>query len=111
MKYKEITLHDTSYKFRITTKAQVEIERKIGPLLSQIDRIVEAEVLATILWGSLLTFNHSITLDKTYTLIDKLIDEGIIDTPDKRIEFVMDLLEDAGFLSEEQAETVKNQIK
>lgn len=102
MKSIDRIINNKEYKFRITTKAQLEIEKKIGPLLNSIERITEAQVLATIVWGSLLALNHNITLDDAYTLVDEMIDAGLIDTAEKRIDFVMELLANAGFLSKAQ---------
>ena len=111
MKSLDYIINGNEYKFRITTKAQVEIEKKIGPLLNCVERIVEGEVMATLVWGALLTLNHGITLDKAYTIVDEMIDDGLIDTAEKRIEFVMNLLENAGFLSQEQVSGAQEIMK
>ena len=102
--YKSVEINGKEYRFRITNKSQKEIEKRIGPLLEAISRATEAEILATIIWGALTPLNHGVTLESVDELIDKMVDEGIIDDADKRAAFVMELLRDAGFLSKAQLE-------
>ncbi|MDT8715437.1 hypothetical protein IAI10_02040 [Clostridium sp. 19966] len=107
MNFKLVTVGDKEYKFRITNKSQIEIEKKIGPLLSALERATEGTVMATIVWGALIPLNHDVTLDKANDIIDEMVDEGIINSTEKRIDFITDILKDSGFFSQEDIEGMR----
>ncbi len=112
MKHKLVEIGGKQYKFRITNRSQAEIEKKIGPLLKGLERLAEAQVMTTIVWGALNNpLNHGITLDACYDLVDQMIDEGIIDTAEKRSEFLMELMVDAGFFSQEHVKVMKGKTE
>jgi hypothetical protein len=105
--YKSIQIEGKEYKFRITNKSQKEIEKRIGPLMEAIGRAIEAEVMAVIVWGALFPLNSGITLDDADNIIDKMVDEGIIDSAEKRVNFILELLQGAGFFSADQVDKMK----
>ena len=105
--YKLVTIDGKEYKFRITNKSQKEIEKRIGPLMEAINKATEAETMAVIVWGALYPLNSGVTLDAADDIIDKMVDEGIIDSAEKRVNFVMELLQTAGFFSASQVEEMK----
>ena len=84
MLYETITINDKDYKARLTARALVDLEKKLGtsPInvfieLSQKENYMpDLTTLITILHASLQAMEHGITLEKTYELYDAMIDEG-----------------------------------
>ena len=106
MLYTTITIGGIDYKARLTAKACVDLEKKLGtnPLnvFSQIatdGSIPPLGTLILILQASLVTYEHGITLDKAYELYDKFIDDG--NTLMDLVPILMDIFKISGFFKEE----------
>ena len=84
MLYHTITVNDKEYRLRLTARALVDLEKKMGtsPInvfmeMSQKESYVpELSVLIAIFHASLQAMEHGMTLDKTYELYDQMVDEG-----------------------------------
>ena len=106
MLYTTITIGGIDYKARLTAKACVDLEKKLGtnPLnvFSQIatdGSIPPLGTLILILQASLVTYEHGITIDKAYELYDKFIDDG--NTLMDLVPILMDIFKTSGFFKEE----------
>lgn len=112
MKFKEYTINGKEYKFRLTTRGVIGFEKKVGPLLTNIEKMIEAEPMTILIWSSLQNpLNHGVSIDDAMDLLDFMIEEGIIDTAEKRMNFVSELLVDAGFLAKEDLTSMKMETK
>lgn len=107
MLFKSVKIGEKEYKFRITNASQCQIEEKIGPLLNALDHVMEGKVFSTIIWGALYPLQHEVTLERASDLVDEMVDEGVIAGSEARVDFVIDLLKDAGFFSEQEVEEIK----
>lgn len=76
-------------------------------MLAAINRVTEAEVMVAIIWGALYPLNHEVTYDKAYDILDQMVDDGTINGTEKRVNFIMELLEVSGFLSQEEIKEMK----
>ncbi len=119
MLYTTITIGGNEYKARLTAKACVDLEKKLGtnPLnvfmdiaTKDVPVLPKLETIITILHVSLQAFQHGITIDKTYELYDKFIDEGHALTD--LIPIIIEIFQVSGFLpsDEEVEETTEKNV-
>lgn len=99
------TVDNKDYNLKLTAKACVELERKLGtnPLnvlgrLANADELPTLETLLTILHCSLVPMNHGITIDDTYSIYDKYVEEG--HTMLDLIPVIIDVFKSSGFIKE-----------
>ena len=109
MLYTTITIDGVDYKARLNAKACVDLEKKLGtnPLnifakIADNGNIPDLGVLITMLQASLTAYNHGITMDKTYELYDKFVDEG--HTLMDLVPILLDVFRVSGFFKEETIE-------
>ena len=109
MLYTIITIDGVDYKARLNAKACVELEKKLGtnPLnvfskIATDGSLPDLGVLITMLQASLTAYNHGITMDKTYELYDKFVDEG--HTLMDLVPILLDVFKVSGFFKEETIE-------
>ena len=109
MLYTTINIGGTDYKARLNAKACVDLEKKLGtnPLnifakIADNGNIPDLGVLITMLQASLTAYNHGITMDKTYELYDKFVDEG--HTLMDLVPILLDVFKVSGFFKEETIE-------
>ena len=109
MLYTTITIDGVDYKARLNAKACVDLEKKLGtnPLnifakIADNGNIPDLGVLITMLQASLTAYNHGITMDKTYQLYDKFVDEG--HTLMDLVPILLDVFKVSGFFKEETIE-------
>ena len=109
MLYATITIDGVDYKARLNAKACVDLEKKLGtnPLnifakIADNGNIPDLGVLITMLQASLTAYNHGITMDKTYELYDKFVDEG--HTLMDLVPILLDVFKVSGFFKEETIE-------
>lgn len=84
MLYTKITINDIDYKARLTARALVDLEKKMGTsplnifmeMSKKEDYIPDLSILISIFHASLQAMEHGITLDKAYELYDQMVDEG-----------------------------------
>lgn len=79
MMYLEFVVKDDTYKLRLTTRNVIALERKYGcsPLaLFEDEQVPKVDVLADILHASLQTYQHGISINDAYDILDKWLEEG-----------------------------------
>jgi len=107
MLYAIWSVGDRDYKCRLTARACVDLEKKLGENpLNVFIKIANANGalptigdMITILHASLQSMEHGITLDKTYELYDQYVDEGHSLT--ELIPTVLEIFKVSGFFNEE----------
>ena len=83
MLYTVLNVGDKEYKCRLTAKACVDLERRMGqnPLnvfteIQKSNELPKVEDIIMILHASLQALEHNISLDDTYAIYDEFVDEG-----------------------------------
>lgn len=115
MMYATFTVQDRDYKARLSAKNCVDLEKKLGtnPLNKLLEMLMEVEsaansgrlklpsleVLIIMLHASLQTYEHSITIDKTYDIYDEWTKSGhsMLDL----MAFLVEVFEVSGFIPEQ----------
>lgn len=101
------------YKGRLSARSCVELEKKLGtnPLnvfmeIAQKGQMPNIETIVVMLHASLQQFNHGISLDDTYDLYDKFVDEG--HTLMDLIPILLEIFKVSGLMPEEDKVDAKN---
>ena len=104
MLYETITIGGKDYKARLTARALVDLEKKLGtsPINVFIEMgqkegfMPELETLILVFHASLQAMEHGITLEKAYDLYDEMVDEGkgIVEL----LNFIVDVFQSSGLL-------------
>ena len=109
MLYTIFNVGGNDYKARLTAKACVDLEKKLGtnPLnilgdFSTTNRIPDLSTMLVILHASLQAYNHGITLDKVYDIYDAFVEEG--NTLMELFPIIIDIFKTSGFFKEETEE-------
>lgn len=112
MIYTNFTVGNTDYKLRLTAKACVELEKKIGgnPLniftkINSTSEMPKLEDIILILHASLQAFNHNISINDTYEIYDKFVDDG--KSLMELIPVIIEVFKVSGFFREDKV-TEKN---
>lgn len=105
MLYTVLNVGDKEYKCRLTAKACVDLERKIGqnPLnvfteIQKSNELPKVEDIIMILHASLQALEHNISLDDTYAIYDEFVDEG--NTLIELIPIIVEIFKVSGFFKE-----------
>ncbi|MBQ7937622.1 MAG: hypothetical protein IJ283_03905 [Oscillospiraceae bacterium] len=113
MLYSIFTVNGEDYRLRLDCKYCVELEKKLGtnPLnvftkIGQTGEIPQLDVLITILHCSLQHFHHNMTMDKTYELYDKFVDDG--NTLMELVPVLMEVFKVSGFFKDNKEEEIEN---
>lgn len=115
MLYTTLTIGEKDYKCRLTAKACVDLEKKMGtnPLnifakiaVNGEQSIPELSDLIVILHASLQAYEHGITIDKCYDLYDSFVDDG--NTMLDLIPIILEIFKVSGFFKEENVTEGKN---
>lgn len=106
MLFYTLKVNEKEYRCRLTAKACVDLEKRLGtnPLnvLAKVgnnNELPPLESLIVILHSSLQTMEHGITLDKAYEIYDEYVDSG-----KTLIDFITEIIEifkTSGFFNEE----------
>ena len=99
-----ITIKDRDYKGRLTARALVELEKKLGT--SPINMFMEMaknegtfpslDMLLTIFHASLQALEHNMSMDKVYELYDDMVDEG--KTAIDLLNFIVEVFQVSGLI-------------
>lgn len=109
MLYTTFTCKDIDYKCRLSAKACVDLEKKLGtnPLNIFMDiatsgKLPSLTTLIYILHASMTQYNHGINIDKVYEIYDDFVDEGhnLMDL----VPIIMDIFKVSGFYNEDETE-------
>lgn len=107
MLYTTFTVGETEYKCRLNTKGLIDLEKRLGgnPLgiflnisNSELPKLSD---LIMVLHASLQPYNHGISLEDTYTIYDKFVEEG--NTFMDFIPVIMEIYKVSGLFQEEKA--------
>lgn len=83
--FASLTIKDREYKGRLTARALVELEKKLGgsPInmfmsmaQNEGNYFPSLDMLLTIFHASLQALEHNMSMDKVYELYDDMVDEG-----------------------------------
>lgn len=98
-----------TYKLRMTTRASAALEDsfKLG-WGSLMQRIGNTNIMVPIIHACLEKYNHSISLDETYDLVDTYLEEN---TLEDLMEILILTFEHSGFLKQGSVEEVEKQKK
>ena len=96
-----------TYKLVLTTRAMVELEKKIG--CNPLDILVKVQSeeslpkvydMVAIIWASLLKFNHGIKFDDCYDIFDDYLNEGHAITD--FLEVMLEIFKVSGLIKEDK---------
>ena len=88
-------VNEEEYKLRLTTFYAIQIEKQLGfGLTAAINRITDATVIATILWGALQPCQHGINFKDTCELYDDYIAGG--GNLEDMMDIILELLSQVG---------------
>lgn len=106
MLYTTFTVKGKEYKLRLTTRAMIEVEKKLGenPLNIFMNlasdggsaEIPKVSTLITMLWGAMQPYNHGMSESAVCDLYDEFVDDGhgLLDL----VPVMMDVFKVSGFL-------------
>lgn len=117
MLYTTVTIKNKDYKARLTARAIVDLEKKLGTnpinvftkMAASGDYIPDLETIILMFHASLQAMEHGITLDKTYELYDEMVEEGktIVDF----INILLDIFKVSGMIPDVEDNNGKNAKK
>ena len=107
MLYTTFKVGDRDYKCRLTARACVDLEKKLGEnplnvfikIANENGSLPSVSDMVTILHASLQSMEHGITLDKAFDLYDAWVDEG--HTLVEFIPVLLEIFKVSGFFNEE----------
>lgn len=103
MMYYDFTVGDKTYKLRLNTRNTVALEKSLGcnplAIFGKGDTIPTVSAMVAILHASLQQYQHGITLNDTYDLFDKYLDEG--NTSTDFIPVIVEIYKVSGIIKEE----------
>lgn len=80
MLYTEFTVDNKEYKLRLSTRATVALEKKLGcnpiSIFGNGDTIPTVTTMVIVLHASLQQYHHSITLEDAYDIYDAWLADG-----------------------------------
>lgn len=78
MNYIDFEAGNKTYKLRLNTRNTIELERKLGcnPLAALGEGVPTIEKLVLIIHASMQPFNHGISVDDCYNILDAYFDDG-----------------------------------
>ena len=107
MLYTTITINNNEYKLRLNAKASVELENRLGknPLnvlmeLSE-HNLPSVETIVTIMHSALQAYQHGFSMDDTYDLYDKMVDEGM--SLETILPIIVEIFKVSGYIKTEES--------
>lgn len=109
MMYYDFEAGNKAYKLRLNTRALVELEKRIGcnPLNILGDTLPTVSEMVAVLHASLQQYQHGITLNDAYDILDAYLETNTIEN------FVFVILEvyaASGLIDKDKLEEVKNSV-
>lgn len=113
--FTELIIGGESYKLRLTTRASVQLEKALGYNPIAMFMAIEAgempklSDLLIILQAMLQTYHHGYTIDKTYDLFDRYVEDGhnMFDL----VPVFIEVFQQSGYMSAGNAETDNTETK
>ena len=82
MMYTELEINNRVYKLRLNTRSVVVLEKQLGgnplSIFGNGETLPSITTMVTILHTSLQAYHHGITLNDTYDLFDKYLEEHVM---------------------------------
>ena len=108
MNYVSFTVGDKEYKLRLSTRAVIDLEKKLGcnplSIFGNGDTIPTITAMIAILHASITQYQHNISLTDTYNIFDEyLMEHSMTDF----IPVILDIYKASGLIKQEE-ETEKN---
>lgn len=113
--FTELTINNESYKLRLNARASVALEKALGKsplaMLMKIDagELPSLTDVVTILHATLQPLNHGITLEKTYDLYDKYVEDG--HTLFDLIPVIIEVFQESGYLAKATEEQPEEEVQ
>ena len=110
MMYLDFTAGNKDYKFRLSTRNTVMLEKQLGctplAIFGSGDTIPTITQMVNILYASLIQYNHGITLNDAYDIFDAYLADG--NTMTDFIQVIVDIYKTSGLIKTEGTEEEKN---
>lgn len=107
MMYTILEIKGKEYKLRLNTRNTVELEKKLGmnplSIFGEGDVLPTITTMVTILWASLQTYHHGISMNDAYVIFDDYLEENSM------TDFVTEIVEIfkvSGLIKEEDEKNV-----
>lgn len=114
MLYTTFKVKDTEYKLRLTTRAMIDVEKRLGENPLNIfmkmgkdangaaSELPQISTLITILWGALQPYNHGMNEAAVCDLYDEFVDDGhnLFDL----VPIILEVFKVSGFLQNDTKE-------
>lgn len=108
----ELQIGNETYKLRLNTRASITLEKALGksPLavFMELDNgeMPKLSDMLAILHACLQPLHHGITMDKTYDLFDRYVEDG--NTLFDLVPVFIEVFQESGYLAKGEAEDAKN---
>ena len=114
--YTTFTVGDKEYKCRLSARASVDLEDKLGTnpinlLIGAInnEQMPSLKVLIAVLHASLQSLEHGMSEDKVYELYDKWVDEG--NSYEDFLQLILSIFQNSGLISEDKKNKAEENAK
>ena len=114
-----LTVNGKEHRLALPTRWVTEAEKKLGmSLMAAMEQIDRTAVIATVLWAALQKLDHGMTYDKTFDLIDEMIEHGCEFCGARfedfsvivRTKLYTQMMVISGFFTKEQSETIATEL-
>ena len=106
MLYVNFTAGNKDYKLRLSTRNTVMLEKQLGcnplALFGDGERIPTVTEMVSVLYASLVQYNHGITLNDAYDIFDEWLEDGHAVTD--FLSVILDIYRTSGLLPKENEE-------
>ena len=115
-----LTVGKDEYRIAMPTQQAVEAEKRLGTsLFDALEHADQASVQSVMLWAGLQKFNHKMTLEKVYGLMDQMMEEGLSIGGTRYEEYAIDarsalcteILKAAGFFTSEMSADIDEKME
>jgi hypothetical protein len=104
--YYDFSVGDKAYKLRLNTRNTIVLEKTLGcnpiAIFGKGDTIPTVSSMVAILHASLQQYHHGITMNDTYDIFDKYLEEG--NTSTDFIPVIVEIYKVSGIIKEEENE-------
>lgn len=110
MMYKEFTVGNKEYKLRLNTRNTVNLEKQLGcnplAIFGDGDSIPKITTMVQVLYASLVSYNHGLTLNDAYDIFDNYLADGHSATD--FIGVILDIYKVSGIIKNDEVDEEKN---
>lgn len=106
MMYVDFTAGNKDYKLRLSTRNTVMLEKQLGcnplAIFGNGDTLPTVTEMVSVLYCSLIQYNHGITLNDAYDIFDAYLDDG--NTATDFIQVLLEIYKVSGLIKMDEAE-------